>query len=138
MASIPPYVATNTHVGQQVDVKVKKFIWLAVGQGSVQSFSNYEVNVTGRIKFLGYDGDLNIHLKLLDEAPPASRGPCCLQLNAYMDETAQYAATGELLTVFAVLGGKKQNISIRRVEKGSQTECKLFGHIDATVHLDPS
>lgn len=138
MAKIQPFVAKGTYVGQKVPVKVKKFVWLQVGNGAVKIFNDYEVQIEGTIKVLGYDGPLNIHLKLLDEDPASKKGPCCLQLNTLKDENARYTSTGKMLTVYAVLGDAKQNIHIRRVEKDKQTECELFGHINETVHLDPT
>ena len=138
MATLTPYVANNVYVGQNIAVKVKKFVWLAVGKGTVKNFSNDEVHIAGKIKVMGYDGDLNIHLKLNDDDPAAHSGPCCLQLNSHKDENAKYKASKDKLTVFAMLGGKKQNISITPTNNGTQTECQLFGHIDETVHLDPT
>lgn len=138
MATIMPYVAKGTFIGQKIDVKVKKFVWLKVGQGAVEILSDNEVNIAGKIKFMGYDGDLNIHLKLDGEDPTAAKGNCCLQLNSHTDENAHYKRTKSTFTVYAMLGGKKQNINIRRIEKDTQTECELFGHINETVHLDPS
>ena len=138
MVTITPYVATGVHVGQKIDVKVKKVVWLKVGQGTVNILSPAEVNIAGKINFLGYNGDLNIHLKLDGADPAANSGNCCLQLNSHTDEEARYTSTKKMLTVYAVLGGKKQNISIKRIEGGTQTECQLFGHINETVHLDPA
>jgi hypothetical protein len=137
MATITPYVAKGVRVGQTIDVKVKKVVWLKVGQGTIQKLSPSEVNIAGKINFLGYNGDLNIHLKLDGEDPAVTSGNCCLQLNSHKDEGARYKSTSKMLTVYAVLGGKKQNISIQRIEGGTQTECQLFGHINQTVHLDP-
>ena len=138
MATLMPYVANNVYVGQKVAVKVKKFVWMSVGKGTVKSFADDEVHIAGKINVMGYDGDLNIHLKLKDDDPTALSGPCCLQLNSHTDENAKYRATKDKLTVFAILGGKKQNITIVPTNNGKQTECQLFGHIDETVHLDPS
>lgn len=138
MGTITPYVAKGVHIGQKIDVKVKKVVWLKVGQGTVKILSDKEVNIAGKIKVLGYDGDLNIHLKLDGQGPTADRGNCCLQLNSHTDEEARYRSTSKALSVYAVLGGKKQNIIIRRIEKDTQTECELFGHINETVHLDPA
>jgi hypothetical protein len=137
MATITPYVAAGVRVGQEIDVKVKKVVWLKVGQGTIKIISPSEVNIAGKINFLGYNGDLNIHLKLDGADPAENRGNCCLQLNSHKDEEATYASTKKTLTVYAVLGGKKQNISIKRIEGGTQSECQLFGHINQTVHLDP-
>lgn len=137
MATIQPYVAKGTKVNQKIDVKAKKFVWITAGQGKVSAISDYEVAVDGKISILGYNGDLNIHLRLTDEAASSSSGPCVLQLNTLKDENATYKATKENLTVYAVLGGEKQNISILRCNNDEQTECKLFGHVNETVHLDP-
>ncbi|MFN2143677.1 MAG: hypothetical protein ACK2U5_24585 [Candidatus Promineifilaceae bacterium] len=138
MARITPYVANNVHIGQELAVKIKKVVWMAVGRGTVAAYSDYEVNITGNIGVPGYRGALNIHLQLKDDDSQALSGPCCLRLNSHTDEDAKYRATRDQLTVFAVLGGKKQNVTITPTNKGTQTECKLFGHIDETVHLDPT
>jgi hypothetical protein len=137
MATITPYVARGVYVGQVVDVKVHKLVWLKIGQGSVRLFSDQEVNIAGKVNFMGHNDNLNIHLKLMDGDSQARSGPCCLQLNSYIDERAKYRASAEKLTVFAVLGGRKQNISILPTNNGTQTACELFGHVNETVHLDP-
>jgi hypothetical protein len=137
MATIPPYVARGTHVGQKVAVKTKKVVWLTIGQGKVEAFSDFEVDIAGKIRVPGYNGDLTFHLQLLDQDATALGGPCRLQLNELVDEKAKYRATHEKLTVFAVLGGAKQNVSILPTKDGKQTECQLFGHINQTVHLEP-
>ena len=138
MAKIMDYVADGTNVGQTVEVKAKKFIWVKVGQGTVTAVSDQEVAIDGQISILGYSGDLNIHLNLTNHDPAASTGPCVLQLNTLVDENATYKNTSETLTVYAVLGGEKQNISILKCNNGEQTECKLFGHVNQVVHLDPA
>ncbi len=137
MAIITNYVANGTYVGQTVEVKAKKVVWVKVGQGKVKTFSDHEVNIAGKISILGYSGDLNIHLLLSDQDPTAINGPCLLQLNTHIDNQARYEAKNGALTVYAVLGGKNQNISILPSNNGRQTECKLFGHVNETVHLDP-
>ena len=138
MASITVFVANGTHKGQKIDVKAKKFVWVNVGQGTIKTYSDYEVEIDGKISILGYNGDLNIHLQLTDQSPTVPKGPCVLQLNTYVDENAKYETTKGMLTVYATLGGKEQNISILQCNNGEQTECKLFGHVNQTVHLDPS
>lgn len=138
MANIVDYVANGTFADQQIDVKAKKFVWVKVGQGAVTTISDHEVGIAGKISILGYSGDLNIHLQLTDQNPTADKGPCILQLNSYIDESARYEATKSALTVYAVLGEAEQNISILQCNNGEQTECKLFGHVNETVHLDPS
>ena len=138
MASIANYVANRTFEGQQIDVKVKKFVWVKAGQGTVKTNSDHEVGIAGKISILGYSGDLNIHLQLPDKDSTAVNGPCILQLNTHIDENAKYEATKDMLTVYAVLGGVEQNISILQCNNGEQTECKLFGHVNQTVHLDPT
>ena len=138
MAKITDYVADRTTVGQTVQVKAKKFVWVKVGQGTVSAISDDEVAVDGQISILGYSGDLNIHLNLTNADPDASTGPCVLQLNTLVDENATYKNSSSMLTVYAVLGGEKQNISILKCNNGEQTECKLSGHVNEVVHLDPA
>ena len=137
MATIQPYVAKGTQVNQKIEVKAKKVVWITAGRGIVSAISDYVVAVDGKISILGYNGDLNIHLRLTDENASATSGPCVLQLNTLTDENATYKVGHDTLTVYAVLGGEKQNISILRCNKDEQTECKLFGHVNETVHLDP-
>ena len=138
MANIVDYVADGAYVGQAIEVKAKKFVWVKVGQGTIKALSDYEVSIDGKISILGYTGDLNIKLNLTDQDPAASKGPCVLQLNTHIDKNANYEAAKNGLTVYAVLGGEQQNISISQCNNGEQTECKLFGHVNQLVHLDPT
>lgn len=138
MANIVDYVANGAYAGQTVEVKAKKFVWVKVGQGTVTVLSDHEVSIEGQISILGYSGDLNIKLNLTDQDSTARKGPCVLQLNSHVDENANYEAARNSLTVYAVLGGKQQNITILQCNDGEQTECKLFGHVNQVVHLDPT
>ncbi|MDX1416450.1 MAG: hypothetical protein R3293_19780 [Candidatus Promineifilaceae bacterium] len=138
MARVTNYVADGTFVGQQFEVKAKKFVWVKVGQGAVSKLSEHEVAIAGKISILGYSGDLNIHMQLTDQDITSAKGPCILQLNTHIDENARYEAAHDSLTIFATLGGKEQNIAVLQCNNGEQTECKLFGHVNQTVHLDPS
>ncbi len=138
MATIPAFVANGTAVGQKQTVKTKKFIWIPVGDGVIASYSDFEIGVEGKINVVIYSGPLNIHLQLTDEDREATSGSCILQLNNHKDENASYQAKGSVLTVTAVLGGYKQSISLTPCNGGSQTECKLFGKVNETVHLEPS
>ena len=108
-----------------------------MGDGVVSACSDFEIGVEGKINIVLYSGPLNIHLKLTDENPSATSGPCVLQLNSHTDANATYEAKGSVLTVSAQLGGQKQNISITPCDGGTQTECKLFGRVNETVHLEP-
>lgn len=137
MATILPYIADGAYAGQKVDVKAKKFVWFKVGEGTVSKLSDFEVAIAGQISLLGFNGRLDIELDLLDQRPAAANGPCRLRLNSHVDENAVYKSNGQDLTVFATLGGKKQNVSILPANNGAQTECRLTGHIDQVVHLDP-
>jgi len=137
MATIPSFVAKNTHLGQQQTVKAKKMVWIPVGSGEVTQFNDHEVTIAGQISILGYSGSMNIYLKLLDEDPAATSGPCILRLNAHEDPQAVYKVNNNALTVQATLGKYKQAITIRPSDGGTQTECKLTGRVNETVHLEP-
>ena len=137
MATIPPFVATNAHVGQKQTVKTKKFVWIPVGSGTVTEFSEYQVTLEGKIDVVIYKGDLTICMKLTDNDPQATTGSCILQLNSLTDEQARYEVKNNALTIHAVLKDVKQNITINRVNNGTQTAVKLFGKVNETVHLDP-
>ncbi len=138
MATIPPYVAQSTFLGQTQVLKARKVVWFEAGRGKVTSFSESEVGITGKISILTYSGELIIRLALTDNDPQAGSGSCLLQLNSHIDEKARYEADGRELMVSAVLGDKRQNITITRCNNGQQTECRLTGHINQTVHLDPT
>ncbi|HID52557.1 MAG TPA: hypothetical protein EYP41_11035 [Anaerolineae bacterium] len=137
MATIPPFVAKNAYIGQKQTVKTKKFIWIPVGSGTVTEFSEYQVTLKGQIDVVIYKGDLTICMKLTDNDPDAATGSCILQLNSLTDEQARYEVKNSALTIYAVLKGVRQNITINRVNNGSQTAVKLFGKVNETVHLDP-
>lgn len=137
MATIPPFVAKNTYVGQQHTVKAKKMVWVPVGSGEVTQFSDHEVTIAGQISILGYSGKMNIYLKLLDDDPAATSGPCILRLNAHEDAQAVYKVNNNALTVQAILGKYKQAITISSCDGGTQTECKLTGRVNEMVHLEP-
>ena len=137
MATITPFIAKDVKVGQKQEVKAKKFVWIKVGDGKVIALDDYQVKIAGKISILGYNGDLNIHLVLTDQNAAATEGPGMLQLNSHLDKNAKYVRNGHELIVYATLGGKEQNIAISPCNNGAQTECRLFGHISETVHLDP-
>lgn len=137
MAVIPHYVAKGTRAGQAVTVKARKFIWIPVGQGTVQSFSDYDVKVAGTINILGFNGVLDINLQLLDREPAATAGPCILHLNSHVDENATYQARNGALTVTANFGTKRQSITILPRDNGRSTECQLSGYVSETVQLEP-
>ncbi len=138
VAKIVDYVADKAYAGQVIEVKAKKVVWVKVGQGIVKAISDHAVIIEGKISIMGYSGDLNINLELTDGDPTASEGPCVLRLNTLVDKGAKYETAKNLLTVYAELGGKEQNISITPCNNGEQTECKLFGHVNQVVHLDPT
>ena len=137
MATITQFVADGTHVGQKQTVKAKKFVWVPVGSGTVEKFSDEEVYIAGNISILGYTGDMNIYLKLTDNNPSSNDGSCLLKLNTHEDSNASYKVNGAGLTVYATLGGHQQNITISPSDGGTQTECKLSGRVNETVHLEP-
>ena len=138
MATIPPFVAKGTRIGQKQTVKAKKMIWIPVGSGEVTQFSDHEVTIAGQISILGYSGNMNIYLRLLDDDPAATSGPCVLRLNKHEDPQAVYRENKGVLTVQATLGQYKQAISITPCDGGTQTECKLTGRVNETVHLEPT
>lgn len=138
MATIPPFVAKGTRVGQKQSVKAKKFVWVPVGSGTVAELADDVVAVAGQISILGYSGRMNIYLRLTDNNPAATSGSCILRLNTVEDPRATYKVNGRALTVSAILRGHKQQISITPCDGGTQTECKLSGRVNETVHLEPA
>jgi len=136
MASILPYVSPGAVPGQKLKLKIKKFVWLTVGDGVLESLSDYEVAVDGTVDVMVYKGDLTIKVHLLDEDPDADSGPCVLHLNSHSDENATYEVKNGALVVSAAFGDKKQGIAISRYNKGSMTECNLSGYLDIGAYLE--
>ena len=137
MASILQFVADGGYPGQKQKLKIKKFIWLTVGNGVVESLSDYEVTVDGKIDILTYKGDLRIQLHLLDEDLDAVSGPCILHLNSHTDENSTYEVNNGALVVSAAFGDKQQTVSIAPYNNGSMTECSLSGYINIGAYLEP-
>jgi hypothetical protein len=135
MAIIKPYVAHNIINGSDLQLRVKKLIWLTVGKGMIRSISDYEVAVMGKISFLGFKGDLNVLIQLVDRSPGTGSGPCIMEFNIHRDENAVYATNNGVLTVDAILGGEKQRITLSRFDKGQQTKCHLKGYVNETTYL---
>ena len=135
MASIYPFVQDNVYAGQKQKLKIKKFIWITVGEGAVESISDYEVTVDGQVDVVAYKGDLRIQLQLLDGDPDSMAGPCILHLNSHTDEDATYRVNNGALTVSAAFGDKQQNVSISRYDQGSMTKCDLSGYLSISAYL---
>ena len=135
MATISPYVANNLVNGTDLTLRVRKFIWLTVGMGVLKALSDYEVAVNGRISFLGFKGELDVLIQLLDQDPSAISGPCLMQLNILRDENATYVAQNGLLTVDAILGGERQRVYLSQYDDGRQTRCRLVGYYNETAYF---
>ena len=136
MASILPYVSSGAVPGQKLKLKIKKFVWLTVGDGVLESLSDYKVAVSGTVDVMVYKGDLKIQVHLLDEEPDAISGPCILNLNSHSDQNATYQVQNGALVVSAAFGDKKQRISISSYDNGSMTECNLSGYLDIGAYLE--
>ncbi len=136
MATLFPYISEGAHAGEKASLKIRKFVWVPVGHGEVAALSDYEVDIAGKLQLVVYNGDLRIHLLLLDQDPAASEGPCELHLNSHVDDKASYRVHDGALTVSAAMGGKAATVSLSRHEKGKMTECKLTGFLDITVYLE--
>jgi hypothetical protein len=136
MASILPYVSPGAVPGQKLRLKIKKFVWLTVGDGELESLSDYEVTVDGTVDVMVYKGDLRIQVLLLDKDPEADSGPCILNLNSHSDENATYQVNNGAIVISAAFGDKKQQIAISRYNKGSMTECNLSGYLDIGAYLE--
>ncbi len=137
MATLYPYISEGAHAGQKVQLKAHKFVWVPGGEGAVATLSLFDVDIDGRVQVVVYNGNLRIHLQLLDQDPEAVSGPCMLQLNAHVDEKASYQVEDSALTVSAAIADKKATVSLSRCNDGEQTECKVTGFLDITVHLEP-
>ena len=136
MTTIYPFVAEGAYSGQKVKLKIKKIIWVTVGEGAVETISDYKVIVDGQINVVAYKGDLRIQLHLHDEDPDAKAGPCVLHLNSHTDENATYKVSNGALVISAAFGDKKQTVGISRFNNGSMTKCDLSGYISVSAFLD--
>ncbi|MDX1417988.1 MAG: hypothetical protein R3293_27550 [Candidatus Promineifilaceae bacterium] len=135
MATISPYIAQNLVSGADLQLRVKKFIWLTVGHGLIASVSDYEIAVQGKIRFLGFKGELDVLIRLLDQSPGSQSGPCLMELNILRDEYATYEAQNGQLIINAVLGGEKQRVALSQYDQGQMTRCRLSGYYNETAYF---
>jgi hypothetical protein len=139
MASLYPFLAAGAAAGQRQLLQLNALVWITVGEGQVWALTDYSVDVRGKVGVLGYKGDLNIRLDLLDQDPKTHAGPCYLRLNDFDDPRASYRVQGDALTVDAVLSGKGQRVAISAYgEDRGRTRCQLSGEVSLTTFITPA
>ena len=136
MATLRPFFTEGVQAGMTGHLKAKEVVWITVGTGLLKVLTDYEVALDSHVDLKFYEGDLNIHLTLLDEDPAAKSGPARVQLNAHVDENGGYEVDGHELVLKAIMGDKQQKITLSRTSK-NQTEAKLEGSRSLTVHIVP-
>jgi len=93
MAKLTAYF--GTHDGSQ---KIYVGIF-SVGSGTFTVFSDPEVGFAGSYQAFGQAGSFTIDIRLTDDNPAATSGPCEVTLNAQIDSAAQYQADAKLTIV---------------------------------------
>ena len=136
MASLRPFFSDGVEAGMTGHSKAKEVVWITVGTGVLKVLTDYEVALDNHVDLKFYEGDLNIHVTLLDEDAAAKAGPARVQLNAHVDEAGSYEVDGHELVLKAIMGYKQQKITLSRTSK-NQTEARLEGSRSLTVHIVP-
>ena len=136
MAIIKPYISSGAQSGQPVVLKIHEIVWLTVGNGTAIEVSDYEITIGGHVKLVVYKGDLEINIALLDEDEGSTKGPCSLQINAYLDESASYKTDGDDLIISAMFDGKDVQVKLSRSDPANVTECHISGPINLTLYIE--
>jgi hypothetical protein len=138
MAILKPYLSQDVQPGQRVALKTHELFWRTVGHGSLQTVSDFKLEIHGRVELAVYQGDLQIQLALLDQDEAATAGACRLQINALADDQATYRVRGDGLTISTVLGGEAVDLKVVRAGQDNMTECKVSGPLDLTAYIAPT
>ena len=137
MANLIPFFASGTYEGQKANIWVSIIFFANVGNGQVTRFNEYSVAFAGKINTVFYSGELSLELTLKDNKKDALRGPCSLVINEIPAEKATYTVQDDRLIVDAIFGGRVQNVNIRRVNEGFETEMRLAGIYNYSLRLVP-
>ncbi len=81
-----------------------------VGNGSFDSFGEFDAKFGGAYDFLGQSGTFNIGVKLGDTNPASPSGPCELTLNDKTDNAATYQVNADKLVVTTTLNDAPVNV----------------------------
>lgn len=138
MATITHYVSQGIQAGQPLALKTHRVFWRTVGRGTANAVSDFEMEVDGRVELKVYQGDLQIHIALLDQDEAATAGPCLLRVNSLSDDKASYRTHGDGLTISAVMSGKEVQVRFSRSQPNNMTECKVSAPYDLTVYIEPT
>lgn len=138
MANLRPFFAEGTFAGQLQRLWVPIVFYTNVGSGRITTFADYSVAFTGKMNTVFYSGAINLELTLRDNNPTSKRGLCSLIINSVEAERAAYVVQGEKLVVDAIFSGRVQNIVIRSVNEGRETELRLSGIYNYSLRLVPT
>ncbi len=75
MATLTTFFSEGVQAGMTGHLKAKEGIWITVGTGLLKVLTEYEVALDSHVDLKFYEGDLNIHVNLLDEDEAAKSGP---------------------------------------------------------------
>jgi hypothetical protein len=119
MAKLGPYF--GTHTGNLI-IHAGPF---QVGSGHFTTFSDFEAGFAGTYSFLGQNGTLMLNIKLTDNNPASTTGPCSVTLNAATDNAGIYSADGQKLTLTTTLN----NTPVQIYASGGGTQIdNISGH----------
>lgn len=138
MATLAPYFAIGTTTGSKESIWVKILGYQNVGSGSFEAFSDFAADFKGRISTIFYKGDLDLQMELTDHDPAATSGPATVTINGVTDAGAKYSTASGTLTVKATFDGEAQDMMIRRISGGGETEINLKGAQNRSIHLQPA
>jgi hypothetical protein len=97
MATLDPYFGKHTGACK---IYVGSF---AIGSGNFKSFSPVQVDFDGSYQVFGTAGKFAIEIKLVNNNPGSTSGPCEITLNGQTDKAAKYQVNGQKLTFTTTL-----------------------------------
>jgi hypothetical protein len=119
MATLEPYFGKRTGT---LDLYVDSF---KIGSGSFTTFSNFEAEITGSYTVFGQPGTFAIAIKLTDNDPVATHGPCEITINGQKDGAGKYQTTNQKLTLATTLNAGTLDIYVK--QGGTQID-RVTGH----------
>jgi hypothetical protein len=119
MAMLIPFFGTH---GDDLKIYVARF---PIGAGKFQSFSDFEITFIGSYTAFFQVHPLSLAIKLTDQDPNASSGPCIMTVNDNVDRSATYNTNNRKITFKTRLA--QTSIDVYRSQGGTQVDG-LDGH----------
>lgn len=119
MAKLGQYFGAHTGV-------LKIYVgFFQIGSGTFKTFNDFQTEFTGSYVILGQPGTFTIGIRLTDDDPASSSGPCEITLSNQTDDAATYEISGQKLTFTTKLNDTPIDVY---VSKGGTQVDNVSGH----------